>query len=151
MACRRARRLIGRQMKGATMKRRWFKEWGWLYYPVAWQGVAFVVLTMAFCLNVFVVVDRHSHSVRDTLSGIFALVESSLFESRRRDLTAGRLATLAAPGRYQRAWGGAGCASMPRPSATRRRVTSSVPGGQRPCRSGDASTRPMTRGSWRSA
>ena len=60
------------------MNRRWFKEWGWLYYPVSWQGVAFVLLTMAFCLNVFVAVDRHSHSVSDTLYGIFPYVVPSL-------------------------------------------------------------------------
>ena len=60
------------------MKRRWFKEWGWLYYPVSWQGAAFVLLTLAFWLNVFVAVDRHSHSVSDTFYGIFPYVIPSL-------------------------------------------------------------------------
>jgi len=53
------------------MKYKWFKRWGWIYRPITWQGIGFVVLTMAFCVQVFIVVDRHSHSVSDTLYGIF--------------------------------------------------------------------------------
>lgn len=47
------------------------RELGWFYVPasvVAWI-VASAMVT--FCLNVFVAVDRHSHSVSDTLYGVF--------------------------------------------------------------------------------
>jgi len=60
------------------MKKSWFREWGWVYYPVSWQGIALVVLIMAFCIQVFLAVDRHSHSVSDTLYGIFPYVVPSL-------------------------------------------------------------------------
>ncbi len=49
----------------------WFKAWGWIYRPISWQGVLLIVLTLAFCVNVFVAIDRNSHSVSDTLYGIF--------------------------------------------------------------------------------
>ena len=53
------------------MVRNWFTAWGWLYRPVTWQGLAFVLLFLAFCVQVVFAVDRHSHSVSDTLYGIF--------------------------------------------------------------------------------
>ena len=56
------------------MKKAWFKEWGWIYLPIAWQGWAAVVLTALFSVQVFVAVDRHSHSASDTLYGIFPYV-----------------------------------------------------------------------------
>ncbi len=49
------------------MKQRWFRPWGWIYYPVSWQGIVLVLLTLAFCVQVFLAVDRHSHSASDTL------------------------------------------------------------------------------------
>ena len=49
----------------------WFRRWGWVYLPASWQGSTLVVLALAFCVQVFVAVDRHSHSVSDTLYGIF--------------------------------------------------------------------------------
>ena len=60
------------------MKKTWFREWGWLYYPITWQGIVLVVLIAAFCIQVFLAVDRHSHSVSDTLYGIFPYVVPSL-------------------------------------------------------------------------
>ena len=60
------------------MKKTWFREWGWLYYPITWQGIILVVLIAAFCIQVFLAVDRHSHSVSDTLYGIFPYVVPSL-------------------------------------------------------------------------
>ena len=60
------------------MKKPWFREWGWLYYPITWQGIVLVVLIAAFCIQVFLAVDRHSHSVSDTLYGIFPYVVPSL-------------------------------------------------------------------------
>lgn len=56
------------------MASRWFTAWGWVYRPVSWQGVAFVVLALIFCAQVFWAVDRRSHSVSDTLYGIFPYV-----------------------------------------------------------------------------
>ena len=53
------------------MKHTWFKEWGWFYRPVTWQGWLLALLTVAFCLQTFTAIDRHSHSVSDTLYGIF--------------------------------------------------------------------------------
>ena len=53
------------------MKNRWFKPWGWLYLPIRWQGAVLVLLALVFCAQVFVAIDRHSHSVSDTLYGVF--------------------------------------------------------------------------------
>ena len=53
------------------MKQGWFRPWGWIYRPVAWQGWVLVFITGIFCVQVFTAVDRHSHSVSDTLYGIF--------------------------------------------------------------------------------
>lgn len=60
------------------MQRRWFASWGWVYRPVSWQGYGLVFLVAAFCVNVFVAVDRHSHSVSDTLYGVFPFVVPAL-------------------------------------------------------------------------
>jgi hypothetical protein len=56
------------------MARRWFRQWGWIHRPASWQGVVLVLLAVLFCLQVFVAVDRQSHSVSDTLYGIFPYV-----------------------------------------------------------------------------
>ncbi len=56
------------------MKRAWFRSWGWIYRPVAVQGWVVVALAFLFCVNVFVAVNRHSHSVSDTLYGVFPYV-----------------------------------------------------------------------------
>ena len=60
------------------MKYNWFREWGWIYLPTSWQGWTGVLLTMAFCAQVFAAVDRHSHSASDTLYGIFPYVVPAL-------------------------------------------------------------------------
>jgi hypothetical protein len=49
----------------------WFKKVGWFYLPVSFAGGLVTLLVLAFCVTVFVAVDRHSHSVSDTLYGIF--------------------------------------------------------------------------------
>lgn len=56
------------------MKEPWFGPWGWIYLPIAWPGWVAVVLTFLFCAQVFVAVDRRSHSVSDTLYGMFPFV-----------------------------------------------------------------------------
>jgi hypothetical protein len=58
-------------MEDGEMKSAWFEQWGWVYRPVSWPGWLSIILTLAFSVQVFVAVDRHSHSVSDTLYGIF--------------------------------------------------------------------------------
>ena len=53
------------------MSRHCFKPWGWIYRPASWQGVVVILLGVAFTTNVFLVVDARSHSVSDTLYGLF--------------------------------------------------------------------------------
>jgi hypothetical protein len=53
------------------MNAAWFKPFGWIYRPVSWQGWSALALTLAFCLQVFRAIDRHSHSASDTLYGVF--------------------------------------------------------------------------------
>jgi hypothetical protein len=53
------------------MSKRWFKRWGWVYLPISWQAVVVSLMALVFCVQVFVAVDRRSHSVSDTLYGIF--------------------------------------------------------------------------------
>ena len=53
------------------MKSKWFKRLGWIYCPVSAPGVVIVLGTLAFCVQVFLAIDRHSHSASDTLFGIF--------------------------------------------------------------------------------
>ena len=49
----------------------WFKRVGWFYLPVSVTGIIIALSALAFCVQVFLAVDRHSHSVSDTLHGIF--------------------------------------------------------------------------------
>jgi len=56
------------------MKQRWFKPWGWIHRPISWQGAVIVALAAAFCVHIFIAVDRNSHSVSDTLYGVFPYI-----------------------------------------------------------------------------
>jgi len=60
------------------MKKPWFREWGWVYYPISWQGVVLIVLILAFCVQVFLAIDRNSHSVSDTLYGVLPYIVPSI-------------------------------------------------------------------------
>jgi hypothetical protein len=53
------------------MSGRWFSRVGWFYVPVSIPGAVLWVVAMFFCATVFMAVHRHSHSVSDTLYGIF--------------------------------------------------------------------------------
>ena len=53
------------------MKTQWFKRLGWFYLPVSPPGVVIALAALAFCAQVFFAVDRKSHSVSDTLFGVF--------------------------------------------------------------------------------
>lgn len=56
------------------MKKNWFKEWGWLYRPVSLPGWIVIIAIAAFCIHIFLFIDGRSHSVSDTLYGIFPFV-----------------------------------------------------------------------------
>jgi hypothetical protein len=58
------------------MKTQWFKRLGWFYLPVSLPGAIITLAALAFCVQVFVAVDRHSHSVSDTLYGVFPFFAS---------------------------------------------------------------------------
>ena len=53
------------------MKYPWFKRGGWFYYPVSVPGGVFTALPVAFCVQVFLAINGRSHSVSDTLYGVF--------------------------------------------------------------------------------
>ena len=53
------------------MRLKWFKQWGWLYLPASVPGAIICLALTGFCLQVFLAVDRKSHSVSDTLYGVF--------------------------------------------------------------------------------
>lgn len=53
------------------MKTQWFKRLGWFYVPVSLPGIIISLAALAFCAQVFMAIDRHSHSVSDTLYNIF--------------------------------------------------------------------------------
>jgi hypothetical protein len=49
----------------------WFKRGGWFYFPISIPGAVVWMVAAAFCVTVFLAMDRHSHSASDTLYGIF--------------------------------------------------------------------------------
>ena len=53
------------------MKTKWFTRVGWFHIPISVPGAFVFLLAGIFCLTVFRAVDRHSHSVSDTLYGVF--------------------------------------------------------------------------------
>jgi len=53
------------------MKGVWFKRFGWFYLPISVPGAIVTLAVLAFCAQVFLAVDHKSHSVSDTLYGIF--------------------------------------------------------------------------------
>ncbi len=61
-------------MSAVSGRRGWFVPWGWVYRPVSWPGIGLVALAVVFCAQVFLAVDRHSHSASDTLYGVFPYV-----------------------------------------------------------------------------
>ena len=56
----------------------WFKPLGWIYRPIKWQGYVLLIVCISFCVQIFLAIDRHSHSASDTLFGIFPYVICSL-------------------------------------------------------------------------
>jgi hypothetical protein len=54
------------------------RSMGWTYRPISWEGLLTTALAFAFYVQVFIAIDRHSHSVSDTLYGIFPYVVPTL-------------------------------------------------------------------------
>ena len=59
------------------MKTTPFTRVGWIYLPSSAIGFVIVILAAAFCATVFAAVDRHSHSVSDTLYGVYPFFVST--------------------------------------------------------------------------
>jgi hypothetical protein len=59
------------------MKTQWFKRLGWFYLPVSLPGSIITLASLAFCAQVFLAVDRKSHSVSDTFYGVFPYLTSA--------------------------------------------------------------------------
>jgi hypothetical protein len=57
---------------------RWFKPAGILFLPASTFGWLITALAIGFCVQVFWFVDAHSHSVSDTLYGVFPFWASTL-------------------------------------------------------------------------
>lgn len=51
-------------------KKGWFKKLGLLLIPVNWKGFFITGFIIIFCINIFLVVDANSSSIKDTLFGI---------------------------------------------------------------------------------
>ncbi|MFY9638816.1 MAG: hypothetical protein WAK14_08465 [Methanobacterium sp.] len=60
------------------MTRVWFKKFGWIYRPTSIIGGIITILTILLCLQIFIFVDSHSHSVSDTFYGVFPYIISYL-------------------------------------------------------------------------
>ena len=70
---------------------RWFKPVGVLFLPEAAMGWGLCAGVLGFCVNIFLAIDRHAHSVSDTLYGIFPFwVPGLLVLSWIADRTGGR-------------------------------------------------------------
>jgi len=53
------------------MKNIWFKRVGWIHLSVSVPGALIALVALAFCAQVFLAIDRHSHSASDTLDSVF--------------------------------------------------------------------------------
>lgn len=69
----------------------WFRPMGLLFRPASIGGWLISLAALAFCVQLFIAVDAHSHSVSDTLYGIFPFwVPTLLALSWIADRTGGR-------------------------------------------------------------
>jgi len=59
--------------KESSTSQAWFcaKKFGYGWRPVAWQGWLLLLMYVVYLTGTFIRVDSHSHSVSDTLIGIF--------------------------------------------------------------------------------
>ena len=51
--------------------RHWFKKVGWIHYPISLEGYSICTIFIIFLVLTFLAIDKNSHSVSDTLYGIF--------------------------------------------------------------------------------
>jgi hypothetical protein len=58
-------------LTGACMKTAWFKRVGWFLIPASVPAAVICLAAAVFCITVFQAIDSHSHSVSDTLYGVF--------------------------------------------------------------------------------
>jgi hypothetical protein len=58
------------------VKNVWFKRAGWIYVPISVPGAIITLAAVSFCVQVFLAVDHKSHSVSDTLYGVFPFFAS---------------------------------------------------------------------------
>ena len=73
---------------------RWFKPFGILFVPVSPIGWLATFAALVFCQEVFSAIDRHSHSVSDTLYGVFPFwIPTMLLLAWLADRTGGKAAT----------------------------------------------------------
>lgn len=71
---------------------RWFRPAGLLFVPVSLIGWLFTAGALAFCAQVFWFVDSRSHSVSDTLYGVFPFWAPTLLAlAWLADRTGGRM------------------------------------------------------------
>lgn len=71
---------------------RWFRPAGLLFLPVSVAGWLITAVAIAFCAQIFLFVDARSHSISDTLYGIFPFwVPTLLGLAWIADRTGGRI------------------------------------------------------------
>ncbi len=56
----------------------WFRRFGWFHLPVSVPGAMVTLGALAFCVQVFLAVDRQSHSVTDTLYSVYPFIIPTL-------------------------------------------------------------------------
>jgi drug/metabolite transporter (DMT)-like permease len=59
------------------MENKLFKKYGLIFIPTSFLGLILTLLTVIFCVTVFIAIDRNSHSVSDTLYGFFPFFVSA--------------------------------------------------------------------------
>jgi len=64
----------GVQHESVRPPAKWFKPWGWIYRSISWRGILVSLVALASSVQVLLAVDRRSHSVSDTLYGVFPYV-----------------------------------------------------------------------------
>ena len=56
----------------------WFRRIGWFHVSVSVPGAIVTAGALAFCVHVFWAIDRNSHSVTDTLYGVYPFIIPTL-------------------------------------------------------------------------
>lgn len=56
------------------MKTSWFRPFGWIYWPIAWQGWVITILADIFVLHILLTVLWHASSVTEALYATFSFI-----------------------------------------------------------------------------